>query len=265
MIRGDRPALVRKGNPYLSWALGKNSDALRLDRSADLTGQIHQRIQHGLYALSGQGPGIVEGYIRGDLEIILNVAVMPGDANYHLVILPIPSGGGDSDVCVSADDRIIPEIGNSSTNFAGHPVLVWLHRLIEGDECSTATTIEPIPSMVRLERPQARVNFVREMFPQPPIHVASTGGEGEVNEVGLVPGEDANSIAGDLVQDMSHVVQGRSRNMPCAIRDSGIEADLIGLVSVLRVDLNDVCVVARLEHPLANVVKLVDVFLSLRN
>lgn len=117
MILGDRPAVVREGNPYLSWALAKEAGGFLFKSREDAVRGIRHSVQRSKNRAKWEVGALSERYLDGDLYIDARINV-PALGICKLAIVGVPVLHGDKvpDMAVATDGEAVTHESNGREN-----------------------------------------------------------------------------------------------------------------------------------------------------
>ena len=246
----DRPAL---------WDGAENPIGLRFETADDAVNYGREIVDYAGDRESSHLASFVESYEKGQIELCVNFTVRLDGSKNHLVFFMVPfrrdrecpNGFFDA-------ETFNVECSNAPSYCARSAVFVGA--------CGPAETAEKIiPSWVRLERHDERVQGVWKSLVNPGSQIFLIGGEREVQVVGDASSYPLDAGARSLIESVPDVAKSGCRNVPSLVGERPIEDDLERLVSCLRVYINDTGAAAAIDDSIGELYKFGQVFARLSN
>src|SRR6185437_8489806 len=129
---------------------------LRFDSADDAARFADQLVKDANRRFACKRLGLVEGYVKMEIEIVVQLRTALHGDEFELVFIAVP-GGRVQDHCVAASDLHDSEHAEPNVNGGEdqHFVLASVAGVIQTPESD-------VPSLVRLELPHERKDFLRE-------------------------------------------------------------------------------------------------------
>ncbi len=211
-----------------------DSAGLCFDSGDDALDHACKCVEDGNRWLAAHNLDIAHRYEEGDLDIVLNVHTRLDAHELHLVFRAIPPRHADAPG--TADLKTINvRVAHRHGDGLKDLMFIGVTQLVQGPE-------QIIPSLVWLERPQQRQDFVRNVLAPALDHVFEVRSGISKREGGLdsltPDGGHGRGVAG-TVQRSAQVDHGIGSDVGQCDWHGLHELDLVNLLSSVRVRLND--------------------------
>jgi hypothetical protein len=193
-------------------------------------------VKRGKHRLARKAFNIAKGYIDGDLQLVVRLAVPLDEHDRELVLRSVPSVIRDDDAADAGSGQLVS--GRARGRADRDPVFVGACQLAKSVNCVVAAGVV-VPSSVWLEPVQRRPELRRDLFPP----VREIEGVFRPREVNVSSGRATlnNRDGGEhrLVDAMPNVADEPKRQPPPSLGRRLGKADFEGLISSLRIDLTE--------------------------
>lgn len=207
---------------------------LRFDSQQDMLDHVGKQVEKWNRWLSLNTFNLVKRYENRKLDFVIRLCIGPERRYFDLLFGSVPDVfKGHTDQATASALEFGCNVPGSHYDGDQDSVIVSVAYLVQGPEGN-------IPSLVRLERPKERVNFLREIGPLHGVFkITGSSSEREVCMSRIERSSGDGDRVGGVVQGLPEVVGGVPGDLREILRKSPLELDLVYvLLRSIRVGIN---------------------------